>query len=476
MPSFPVEKKISELKRIFGKCDDLQIRRFTVSEVDFAIIYLDNLSDRELLSSAVIEPIIRNFNTADSFPTDCISAAALSEACDEAEIIDKLLNGAALLLFSSDDMQSHGYIAAVRDESGRSISEPETENVVRGPHEGFVESAPANAALLRRRIKTPALKYESFVIGSLSKSKIIVMYIDGTANAESLEILRARLQQIKTDSVLDSGYIESFITGKKAPFLPTVGNSERPDRVAAKLLEGRIAVICDGSPVVLTVPYMFCEALQSTEDYSKSTYYATFVRLIRFISLLLAVYTPAVFCALMYFHQPVFPLSLLLKIQSARKDLPFSLFIELTVILIAFEIIREVGIRMPRTVGDAVSIVASLILSDSAIEAGIASAPVIIIVAITAICNFCIPPYMNQTVLIRFTALIAARLFGFFGIAVFTAVLLAALCGIDSFGIPYMTPFAPVSATGLLDSLFMTPLKYMKKTPPSITGKNLDRR
>ncbi len=461
-------------KALFANCADFTVRIFSLYGTAFSLLYFDNVSDREYTCTAVLDPIVKHYRPGIS-PADCVTAADMSIPKNEEEVIEGLLNGAALLLYT-DDTAPFGHLAAVRNEGGRSIAEPPTENVVRGPREGFVESAPANAVLIRRRLKSRTLKYESFTVGSISRTKVIVMYLSDRVNDRALALLRQRLAAIKTDAIPDSGYIETYISDGAHPLFPSVGNSERPDKVAAKLLEGRIAILCDGSPVALTVPFVAVEALQSSEDYVKTPYYATFIRALRFLALLLSVYLPAFFCALMYFHQSFFPLELLIKVQTARKDLSFSLFAELFIILLAFEIIREVGIRMPRTVGDAVSIVAGLILSDSAVAAGIASAPVIIVVAIAAICNFITPPFMNQNSMLRLLCLICARLFGFFGIALFSLTLLLLLGSKSSFSVPYFSPLAPFSENGMQDFIYMASPKARRRLPAAISGKKVWRR
>ena len=269
--------------------------------------------------------------------------------------------------------------------------------------------------------------------------------------------------------------MEICIQDGKAPFYPTVGNSERPDKVAAKLMEGRVAIVVDGSPVVLTAPYLFCEAFQVTEDYTKSPWYATFVRLLRFVSYAVALYLPALFVALFVRHKDVLPEYLISSVSEAREKLPFSLFWEVLVIFLIFEAVREVGLRMPKAVGSAVGLVGSLILGDSAIKAGITSAPILIVVALAAVCNFMIPPYMNANILYRFFMIVISGALGLFGF--FVAVMLAVvmLCAKSSFGVPYLSPFAPIDPWGLRDFIYMAPLWAMKRVPISITGKEIRR-
>ena len=234
--------------------------------------------------------------------------------------------------------------------------------------------------------------------------------------------------------------------------------------MGAKIIEGRIAVVCEGSPCVLTVPYLFDESLQSSEDYLKTAYYATLMRIIRFLGLMFSLFMPAIYLCAVEYHNGLLPQKLFQSVTGARQDIAFGVFTELIVILLIFELIREVGIRMPKAVGDAVSIVGGLILGDAAIKAGIASEPVIMVAALTAISNFINPPFMNNSVIIRLVNLVSAKLFGIFGIAVCFVMLLAVLASKDSFGVPYMYPFSPSSKRGLTDSLVLMPQKALLRS------------
>jgi spore germination protein KA len=368
-----------------------------------------------------------------------------------------------------------GYICAAKNDTGRANTEPETENVVRGPHDGFNESAAGNAVLLRRRIKSEKLKSEKTLIGSLSKTEVIIMYISDLVNLRALALLKKRLADVKTDVLIDSGSLEVYIQDGKHALYPSVGNSERPDKVAAKISEGRIAVIVDGSPVVLTVPYLFCEGLQVSEDYSKSTFFATFVRSLRFLALLLGIILPGLFLALTEHHMSFLPQEMADFMAETRKDMTVSLTWEIISAFLIFEILREVGLRMPKAVGSAVGVVGSLILGESAVSAGIISPFVLIIVAFSAVCNFICAPYMNPNAILRFALIIAGGFFGIFGFfSLFAAVLLLG-AGKSSFGVPYFSPFAPLSAEGIGDFLYMSPIWKMKKVPPAVSGRNAER-
>jgi spore germination protein KA len=329
--------------------------------------------------------------------------------------------------------------------------------------------------LLRRRIKSTRLKSEKLTVGSLTKTDVIIMYISDLVNREALGILKRRLADIRADAAIDSGSVETYIHDGKYPLYPTVGNSERPDKVAAKLLEGRIAVIVDGSPVVLTVPYLFCEGFQVSEDYSKSTFFATFVRTLRFAAVLLGAFLPGLFLALTTHHTGYLPREMAEFMAKTREDMTVSLTWEIISAFIIFEVLREVGLRMPKAVGSAVGVVGSLILGESAVSAGIISPFVLIIVAFSAVCNFICAPYMNPNAVFRFALIIAGGAFGIFGFFAVCAFSFITGCAKTSFGVPYLSPFAPVSAEGLRDFLYMSPIWKMRKVPPSVSGKNISR-
>jgi spore germination protein KA len=383
---------------------------------------------------------------------------------DSTEKASEFLLGGFAVVFTDISEGVSAYACMARNDPGRSVSEPESETVVRGPREGFTEKAEDNTALIRKRLRTPALKIINLTVGSYSETNVRVLYLEGVADGRLVEDIISRIENMKLPTVMDSGYIEQLLTGGRNSLFTEVGNSEKPDKVAAKISSGRVAIICDGSPVVLTVPYLFVEGLQSAEDYLKTPYYASFIRIIRFFSMLVSLYLPSFYIAVMEHHKNAVPYKLYLAISDKRSDIPFSLFGELIVILVIFEFIREVGIRMPGPVGSAVSIVGGLILGDAAISAGISSAPVIMVASLTAICTFIVPPFMNSTVLVRLVNILLARFFGIVGIAASAVILAARLASKDSFGVPYMMPFSVPSAAGSFDGLLMNPAKAIENS------------
>ncbi len=458
----------------FAGIADFTALELTFNAQTFYILYIKGHCAKDLLNDFVIKPLSAAYlggeagSKAESIASDGrFSKAASFEAAKNA-----VLEGNALLIFAGMADGDFGYIANVKNDAGRSNTEPETENVVRGPHDGFNESAQQSATLLRRRIKSEKLKSEKMTIGTLTKTEVVLVYISDLVNTRALALLKERLASIHADALIDSGSVEMYIQDGRHALYPTMGNSERPDKVAAKILEGRIAVIVDGSPVVLTVPYLFCEGFQVSEDYAKSPFYATFVRSLRFAAVLLGVFLPGLFLALAQNHMGFLPREMVDFLAETRKEMTVSLTWEIITAFLIFEILREVGLRMPKAVGSAVGVVGSLILGESAVSAGIISPFVLIIVAFSAVCNFICAPYMNPNSVLRFALILAGGFFGIFGFFAAVAVSLVLGASKSSFGVPYFSPFAPLSASGLRDFLYMSPIWKMKKVPPSVSGRD----
>lgn len=468
---------------IFADAADFREREITLGRLRLSVMYISNYSSKRMITEYIISPVCRAYeegafsgdNERKFSPEAAITCASVSDIADKDEAKEAILEGSCLVIYAYGDGDCRMLSVSTKNEDGRSVTEPETENVIRGAHEGFVESGEQNAMLLRRRLKTERLKKIDLQIGRLTKTAVSVMYIDGIADKNVINELLSRLRAIKADSILDSGYIELYIQDGGCSLYPTVGNSERPDKVAAKMLEGRAAVIVDGSPVVLTVPYLFCEALQVTEDYSKSVFYSCFVRLLRFVAMTTGIYLPALFVALTVWHPSLLPAAFEEALLKSREGMRFSIFAEVILIFLLFEIVREVGLRMPKAVGSAVGLVGSLILGESAVKAGIASSTVMVFVALAAICNFIAPPYMNPNVIYRLAMILAAGAFGLFGFSAALALSILSFCSKKSFGVPYLYPLAPMDFSAMQDSIFMLPVWKMKYSPSALSGKRMIR-
>jgi spore germination protein KA len=355
----------------------------------------------------------------------------------------------------------------------RNLEEPSSEPVIRGPRDGFIENISTNIGLIRRRIKTPRLKTESITLGELTQTQVVLTYIEGIVSESIVEEVRKRVSRIQIDGIIDSGYIEEFIEDSPFTPFPQVHSTERPDVVAAELLEGKVAILVDTSPFVLIVPMTFWNGLQASEDYYVRWPIATFVRWIRFIFIIIAIFAPPLYVAITTFHQEMIPTNLILSIASSREAVPFPALVEALLMEIIFEALREAGIRLPKQIGQAISIVGALVIGQAAVQAGIISAPVVIIVSITGIAAFTIPRYSfgNGIRLLRFPMLFLAGTLGLYGIVLGSLGILLHVASLRSFGVPYFTPVSPLTFTNLKDVIIRAPI-WAKTHRPLATGSN----
>jgi spore germination protein KA len=334
-----------------------------------------------------------------------------------------------------------------------------------------------NTSLVRRKIKDPRLWLETISIGSITKTNVTMMYLNGIAKPSVIDEARSRLKAIDIDGVLEGGYIEEQIEDSKYSIFPTVFNTELPDSVAAQLLEGKVAILVDGTPNVLLVPTQFVSFVQSSEDYYQRALYSSLLRLLRFVSGFISLLLPSLYIAITTFHRDMLPTSLLISLAAQREGVPFPAFIEAVAMEITFEILREAGLRMPRAIGQAVSVVGTLVIGQAAVEAGIVSAAMVIVVSVTAISTFTVPAYsMSIPVrMLRFAFMGLAASFGLFGIIMGFFTLLLHLCSLRSFGEPYMAPLSPFIAAEQQDALIRLPRWLHFKRPSSTQKGNRNR-
>ena len=385
------------------------------------------------------------------------------------DAIDGILSGDSILILDSYDQ---ALSISTRGWDARSVSEPATEQVVRGPRDGFTENIRTNTALVRRRIRDPLLRFESLTVGEKSKTDVNLAYIKGTVKDGLVDEVMQRLNNIKIDAVLESGYIEELI--EDAPLSPftTVQSTERPDKVASAILEGRVAIFIDNTPFVLIVPVYFWQFLQASDDYYSRFLTGSFFRIIRYIAFVISLTLSSIYVMLASFHQEMIPTTLALTIASGREVVPFPVLLEALLMETAFELMREAGLRMPKPVGQAVSIVGSLIIGQAAVQAGLVSPAMVIIVAITGIASFAIPNYSASYSirLIRFPLLLASGTLGLLGFAGMFSVLAIHALSLRSFGEPYLAPATPFKPSDQKDSLIRFPWWGMQTQPELAKG------
>lgn len=484
--STDLHTNISMMKEALGDSPDIIIRlldmQVSQDHLSVALIYIDGLVQSEAIHKHLIEPLLNVQATEQTSEQYCgvheilqqtISVGELFEAKYDIELLNALLEGSTVILLDGFD---EAFIACTNGWEKRAIEEPQSQTVIRGPKESFTEDIRTNLTLLRRKIKSPDLRFESMKIGRYTRTEIMLTYLHGVANEKVLNEARKRLKLIDTDSILESAYIEEFIEDKGYTPFPTMLNTERPDTAAAGLLEGQIVIMVDGTPFALIAPVTFFKFLQSSEDYYQRYDIASFVRLIRYASFFVSMLLPSLYIAITTFHQEMLPTTLLISLAAQREGVPFPALVEAFLMEITFEVLREAGVRMPRVVGPAISIVGALVLGQAAVQAGLVSAAMVIVVSFTAISNF-VTPAINLAVaarLIRFMLMLLAGLLGLFGILFGCMFILIHMCSIKSFGLPYMAPISPFIPSNVKDIFIRLPWWKLVKRPIMLT-KNIYR-
>ena len=470
-----------------GNSTDLVIRKFKITAnrrpCRIAIVYLDGLANPQALLNSLLgrdnearkdleHP--EETNPLQLLRDYVLNIGDMHGVSDLDTLFHAVLSGDTVILV---DGFAEGIVADTRDFTDRGVTEPSSQTVVRGPREGFSETMRTNTALIRRKIKDPNLWMETRQIGAVTKTDVALMFIKGIVNDKVVDEVRTRMDRIDIDGILESGYIEELIQDDAYTPFPTINNSERPDAVAGGLLEGRVAILVDGTPFVLLVPALFTHFLQAPEDYYQRADIGSLLRILRYVCLFIALFGPSAYIAITTFHQEMIPTPLLISIMAQREGIPFPAFIEALIMEVTFEILREAGVRMPRTIGQAVSIVGALVIGQAAVDAGLVGPAMVIVVSITAISNFVIPSYnMGISVrMIRFIYMMLAASFGLYGILVGTIVMVLHLCSLRSFGVPYLAPFAPFIAEDQKDNIFRLPQWAMLTRPRLVSPNNRKR-
>lgn len=477
-----LQHNIKVFKDIFNQ-DETFITRQLENQKDHSfrccILFLEGIVNDEIVNENIIEPIVKNQflnyqnNTIDTLRSQVIVSNNIEKVSDIEKLVEAILNGDTVLLLEGSD---EALIISSKGWQNRAVEQPPSEVILRGPREGFTESLVINLTLIRRRLKTPDLKFTFRTLGTRSRTKVAICYLDGLVNEKILQELLKRIDDINVDGILDTGYIQEFI--KDAPHSPfqTIGNTERPDIVAANLLEGRIAVVLDGTPFALHLPYVFIEYFQVNEDYYNNFFYSSINRMIRLVGFIITISAPALYVALATYHQELIPSPLLLSISAARYGVPFPTIVEALLLLFVFEVLRETGLRIIPNIGQTTSTVGALVLGQAAVEASLVSAPIIIIVAITGITDLLIPQMRGASIIIRFVLLFLSSFLGLYGYIFGILLWLIHLFGMRSFGIPYMLNFNSYNLQDLKDTFIRAPWWYMQYRPKFIAANNYNRK
>jgi spore germination protein KA len=470
-----LEKNKMQIQEVFQKTMDFKIDPIKIGEMNACVCYLGTMLDKDALTDKVLNAFHRLSPDPSKLNIELIRdiyfpTVAFEYATNFHKVVWHILNGYAVIMVEG---QKKALSLEIGKTPQRSIVEPSTQTIIRGPKEGFVEDINTNISLIRRRIKNPHLKFESYIVGSDTRTTLALGYIDNIMNSDILNEVRNRINKIDLGGIFDSGNIEEFISDKSFTPFPLIYNSERPESVAGHILEGKVAILVDGSPFVLTVPSVLTDFFQSSEDYFQPFLMSSFIRVVRYLSFMVALVFPSLYVAISTFHQELMPTVLLISVQAQREGVPFPAVIEIFMMELTFEVLREAGLRMPRAVGQTISIVGALVIGQAAVEAGLISNVLVIVVAFTAIASFVSPIYNFSiaTRLLRFILILCAAVFGLYGILLFLIVMVIHLVSLRSFGVPYLAPVAPFYIQDQNDVFLRLPSWVNKKRPSYLQTK-----
>ena len=478
-----LEQNSADLHLLLANCSDAVFKEFTFgpdSEYSGLVLFFDGLVDKNEIEFHILKPLISELtthcaqfdldhqNALQQIQHNVVSMAEIKSIETLEQVCHHIASGDTVLLI---DGAKQGLAAGTRAWEGRSVEKPENEVVVRGPKEAFTETLRFNTALLRRRIKSTNFKIESMVLGRITKTDVVICYIDGIAAPELVANVKKKLVAIDIDGVLDTGYLEEFLEDNHYTIFPQVEYTEKPDRACGHLLEGQVCIMADGSPIALILPTTFPRFWVSSEDYYERAIPSSLIRILRFSSMLIALLLPSLFVATITYHQEMIPPDLYLTIAATREGVPFPAFVEALLLEITFELLREAGVRLPHAIGPAISIVGALIIGDAAVKAGLVSTPMVVVVAFTGIASFIVPSY-NAGIAVRiarFGFLFAGGLMGLFGIMILLLLLLIHMTSLRSFGLPYLSPLAPFNKRAMTDIIVRRPW-YMTFLRPTMKG------
>lgn len=460
--SVSLDKNINFIRTQLCDTEDLLMKEITWNEHQGMLVYLNTMINSDQFQRIFLAPITEmNFGEQ---MDNLVASPEMNQTNDLNNVVNDLLSGSVAIFIESEPTC---YLFNIIQSNPRSPDEPDSEKIVRGAHNGFIENFDVNLNIIRERVKNRHLKIEYFTLGKEENSTVAMIYLHNVVNETLVQKVRKRINANNSDMVFSPGYLEEDIEDSPASPFPQVLYTERPDRVQANLIEGRIAIINEGSADVSILPVTFFAFFQSPDDYNLRTYSGSFFRLLRLFCFLGALTLPALYIAVVSFHFEFIPDDLIGLMKASITNIPFSPLIEAGIMAITIELVREAGIRLPTPIGQTIGIVGGLIIGDAVVNAGLVSNLMVIVIALTAIMSFCIPTYeMGNTVrLLGFPLMIGAATLGFVGIVFALMIIIIHLCTLESFGIPYLSPLTPTHFSELQDAILRLP-NWMQKTRP----------
>lgn len=469
MNFFNVEKEIKSIKDQLHNSFDVVDRVLNLKDISVGFIYLKSFTDNLIFSTAIYQPISSYEGKLDFDVIKKLVQANDIKEIKKEEIVDNILKGGVVILTNN----SNKILSVdIQKFNARAPSEPPTTPVIQGPREGFTEDIKTNIGLLRKRFYSADLVLKNLTVGKRTQTQIIIAYLDSVVDKRIVKEIEKKLKKIDIDGVVDSYYLIPFLVDRPNSLFKQVGNTEKPDIVCAKLLEGRVAIMVDNTPMVLTVPFVLLEELQNTNDYYTNYIYSTLLRFVRLIGSLFAILGPGIYIALQLFHYNILPLKYLITIADSTQQIPFTPFIEILFISLLFQILYEVSLRLPSYLGLATSIVGALILGDTGVKAGLISPPAVIVVAIAKIALYTIPEQSAQITVLQFIFLLIGASVGLLGIIGGSIYFIGYLNSIENYRTPYLAPFSPFILRDNKDGIVKVSLTSMKERPLSFETNN----
>lgn len=443
----------------YGESGDVLLRRMKAGRYDCLLLWCDGMTSHMLCYEVLFRRVYELGRERLRTPKQIFAALSGgsdrlydSEVCTTlGEVGDKILSGCAVFLL---DGVPKAISVSAQGFNTRSISESYTEENVRASREGFVESVKVNMTLIRRRIKSDRLVFRYFKCGTVSNTDAMLVYLRDRVSPALVRSIEKKIAGAPVELMLESGFAQPFLNDRRLSLFSSCGYTERPDTLCGKMLEGRVGVLIDGSPFALVVPYLFAENFQCIDDYTGKALYASMMRCVKIAAFFLSFLLPGVYLAVAGFHPQALSSDLLLTLAAAQSSTPFSMLGEGLLINLLYEIVREAGLRLPRPVGHAVSLIGALVIGDAAVRAGLIGNPMLVAVAFTALCSFTVPALYQVSALLRFAFLLLGGLFGIPGLGIGLAAVLLDICGGESFGVPYAAPFSPYSGAAARDGFW----------------------
>lgn len=482
-----IDKKINkifeQINKMNGNSPDITTRQIKIGFKSIGYIYLESVSSDDKISDFLVKSITRLKRThfLDNFFTNLYKELENNIANSKMKTIDNyedmfyyLSSGFTVVIV---DGFNKSIVLETKEKLDRGVTEPTTEVSIRGPKDSFTENYNKNLGLVRKRVKDPNLWFKEFLVGRRSKTKVSVGYIKDIADINKVERVFQKIDSIDIDAILDSGYIRDFLAKDDRTTFPTIISTERPDLVSASLLEGKIVVIVENTPFALVMPGTITNFIHSPEDNYQKAINVSLTRALRLIAMLITITAPALYVAATTFNQEVIPDTLLISLAIQRSRVPFPTSFAIIILMLTFEILRESDMRLPETMGTSISIVGALVLGDAAVNAGIVSPIVVIVVAISSITGllFTDMDIVNAFRYWRLFFLLVASTMGLIGFVIASIIFIIKLCSIESLELPYLTPFSPLYINSFQDSIFTLPRNKMKKRPPYLASKNIHR-